>query len=123
MYTGPQGAIEIHSGCKLSNSTLVSFSGIRVLPETFVGGGCDIYDTDFHPIQAKDRLNPLIAAATSPITIGPRAFFGAHCIILKGVHIGEGALVAAGSVVTKSIPAYELWGGIPAKFIRRIEAE
>ena len=41
-------------------------------------------------------------------------------IILKGVHIGARSIVATGSVVTKSIPADEIWGGNPAKFIRKI---
>jgi acetyltransferase-like isoleucine patch superfamily enzyme len=48
-------------------------------------------------------------------------FIGARCIILKGVTIGEKSIVAAGSVVTKNIPEGEVWGGNPAKFIKKIE--
>ena len=123
MWIAPQGAIEIGDGCKLSNSTLVSFSSIKILSDTFIGGGCDIYDTDFHPLRPEDRRDPSIPGKHSPIAIGPRAFVGAHCLILKGVHIGEGAVVAAGSVVTKSVPPFEIWGGRPARFIRKIEKE
>jgi len=51
------------------------------------------------------------------------AFVGASSIILKGVTIGKHSIVAAGSVVSKSIPAGEIWGGNPAKFIRKTEEE
>lgn len=52
--------------------------------------------------------------------IGDNVLIGAHSIILKGVTIGNNAVVAAGSVVSRSIPANELWGGNPAKFIKKI---
>ena len=46
-------------------------------------------------------------------------WIGANATVLKGVTIGKGAVVAAGAIVTKDIPAYEVWGGIPAKFIKK----
>lgn len=49
-----------------------------------------------------------------------RIIIGGFSIILKGVAIGENSIVAAGSVVSKDIPDNEIWGGIPAKFIRKI---
>ena len=51
------------------------------------------------------------------ITLEDDVWIGAEAVILKGVTIGRGAIVAAGSVVTKSVGAYEIWGGIPAKKI------
>lgn len=47
------------------------------------------------------------------------AWIGAQCILMAGVRIGAGAIVASGSVVTKDVPPREIWGGIPAKLIRR----
>jgi acetyltransferase-like isoleucine patch superfamily enzyme len=44
---------------------------------------------------------------------------GLNSIILRGVTIGNGAIIAAGAVVTKNIPDYEIWGGVPAKFIKK----
>lgn len=56
---------------------------------------------------------------SAPVVIGDNVFIGMDVLILKGVTIGEGAIVAARSVVSKSIPAGEVWGGNPAKFIRK----
>lgn len=54
-----------------------------------------------------------------PITIEDDVWLGTRVIVLEGVTIGMGAIVGAGSVVNKDIPAYEIWGGIPAKFIKK----
>jgi maltose O-acetyltransferase len=44
-------------------------------------------------------------------------WLGTHVVVLPGIRIGRGAIVAAGSVVNRDVPAYEIWGGVPAKFI------
>ena len=56
----------------------------------------------------------------STVKIKNNVFIGAKYIILKGVTIGENSVVGAGSVVTKSIPANQIWAGNPAKFIRNL---
>lgn len=55
----------------------------------------------------------------SDVIIEGDNWIGANVTILKGVKIGEGSIVAAGSVVTKDIPAYEIWGGVPARFLKK----
>lgn len=60
-------------------------------------------------------------AASAPIVIEDDVLIGTRCIILKGVTIGARSIIAAGSVVTKSIPADCIAGGNPAKVIRRME--
>jgi acetyltransferase-like isoleucine patch superfamily enzyme len=54
------------------------------------------------------------------VRIEKGVFIGADCIILKGVTIGEYSVVAAGSVVAKIVPPGEIWGGNPAKFIKKV---
>jgi acetyltransferase-like isoleucine patch superfamily enzyme len=56
----------------------------------------------------------------SPITIDNGAWIGSGAIICGGVLIGENSVIGAGSVVTKSVPPNEMWGGVPAKFIKKI---
>jgi maltose O-acetyltransferase len=61
------------------------------------------------------RLQPLKSA---PVHIGNDVWIGARCIILPGVTIGDGAVLAAGAVVTRAVPANAIVGGIPAKVIK-----
>ncbi len=56
-----------------------------------------------------------------PIKIGDNCFIGHRSIMLPNVKIGDNVIVAAGSVVNKSIPSGEVWGGIPARFIMKTE--
>ena len=53
-----------------------------------------------------------------PIVIGDDVWIGSRSLIMKGVHIGNGAIIGAGSVVTKDVPPYEIWAGNPAHFIK-----
>lgn len=122
IWVGRNAIVEIGDRCGLSNSTICCANNVRILADTFIGGGCRIYDTDFHQIEADARIANQGPVATGPIVIGPKAFVGAHCIILKGVTIGEGAVIGAGSVVTRAVPAHEIWAGVPAKYIKKIQA-
>jgi len=54
----------------------------------------------------------------SPVFIEDDVWIGARCVILPGVRIGEGAVIAAGSVVTKNVPPFAIVGGVPAKIIK-----
>ena len=64
------------------------------------------------------RLGPL---ESKPIHVGNGAWLGARCTILPGITIGDGAIVAAGAVVTKDVPPNTLVGGVPARPIRLLE--
>ena len=116
------GEIIIGRNVGISNSAFVSQRQIIVEDDVRIGGNCKIYDTDFHSIRYEYRMKtPDNNIKSCPIRICKGAFIGAHCIILKGVRIGEKSVVGAGSVVTKSIPDGEIWAGNPAHFIKKIE--
>lgn len=67
---------------------------------------------DEHDINSSNYGNSF-----GPVTIGDYVFIGPRVIILPNTKIGKGAVIAAGAVVTKDIPEYEIWGGVPAKKI------
>jgi len=124
LYVGENATMTIGDGCGISQCSLICHYSIELQNNVKIGGGTKVYDTDFHSLNASDRLDhkkDMANKKKAKVTLCDNCFIGAGCIILKGVTIGEGAMVAAGSVVTKSIPAWELWGGAPAKFIRKIE--
>lgn len=120
LMTSSTGHIEIGNKVGMSNCVLFSSSEILIDNEVCIGAGTKIYDTDFHSVNPDFRLNGNINIPTKPVRIGKRAFIGSNVTILKGVTIGEEAVVGAGSVVTKDIPAHEIWAGNPAKFIKKI---
>ena len=64
-----------------------------------------------------DLNDPLFSEVFGPITIGDRAWLGSRALVLPGVTIGEGAVVAAGAVVTSDVPPYAIVGGVPARAI------
>jgi len=90
-----------------------------------IGNGCQIgdlvaiYDCDFHEIAPATRNRS--AGLTSPVRIGNNVWLGSRAMVLKGVGIGDNSVVAAMSVVTKSVPANCIVAGNPAKVIRVIE--
>jgi acetyltransferase-like isoleucine patch superfamily enzyme len=64
-----------------------------------------------------DHRSPTFAARCAPVTIGDRAWLSFRTTILPGVTIGDGAVVAAGAVVTTDVPPFAIVGGIPARII------
>ena len=58
-----------------------------------------------------------------PITIGNNVWIGANSTVVGGVTIGDGAIIAAGAVVTKDVPPYTVYGGVPAKFIKNVDMD
>ena len=121
-FVGNQGSIKIGNNVGLSQAALIAIDDIVIGDNVKIGGGSCIWTTDFHSLDPQIRNSPedLSHRKTAPVYIHENAFIGAKSIILKGVTIGENSIVAAGSVVTKSIPSNQIWGGNPAKFIRNI---
>lgn len=83
-------------------------------PRVAIVGGDHVYNSVNTPTIWAGRPTVL-----PPTVIGSDCWLGYGVIILAGVTIGDGAIVAAGAVVTKDVPAYTIVGGVPARFIRR----
>jgi tetrahydrodipicolinate N-acetyltransferase len=92
---------------------------ILVAESVTIGAGCtfswdvQVLDNDFHALTVGGVQHPAVA----PVVIGDRVWVGTRAVILKGVTIGDGAVVAAGAVVTKDVPAGAVVAGIPAKVV------
>ena len=117
---GPEAAIILGEGVELSGTSLACRStSISVGDYSMFAPGCIIMDSDFHaPWPAGRRhLDPGLER-DAPVHIGRHVWLGMRCIVLKGVSIGDGAIVGAGSVVTRDIPANAVAGGCPARVIR-----
>lgn len=108
---GPQTSIgdRTHINCQ---------AGIEIGAHCVISWDVEILDADMHTIVGEDG-HPL--ANRSPIVVEDRVWIGTRAIVLKGVTIGHDTIVAAGSVVTKSVPPYSLCAGNPAKVIRQVQ--
>lgn len=116
--TPRDGVIEIGGHVRINAGTyLVASTRLSIGRDTLIGEYVSIRDGN-HGIEAGApiRLQPEQAA---PISIGCDVWIGRGAVILKGVTIGDGAVVAANSVVTKDVPAHTIVAGVPAKALRR----
>lgn len=112
--------IEIGDNTGISNIAIICKKKIKIGKNVLIGGSTKVYDSDFHSLVYEIRNSEGDTATAKPVEIKDGAFIGAHCIILKGVTIGEKSIIGAGSVVTKSVPDGEIWAGNPAKYIKNI---
>ena len=113
------GSLKIGNQVGITNTSIVCTDSISIGDYTIIGAGSLIIDSNFHDVNWEARRIRLgvDTAVHRPVVIGEDCFIGARCIICKGVTIGARSVVAAGSVVVSDIPAGEIWGGNPAKFI------
>lgn len=123
IFASPNAQIRIGNNVGISNASIVSHTSIEIEDNVLIGGSVKIYDTDFHSLQYSERISEPQKSESKPIRIKKGAFIGAHTVILKGVIVGEKSVVGAGSLVTKEIPDGEVWGGNPAKFIKKVPLE
>lgn len=106
-----------HSG--FSGVSIFCSKQITIGRMLFCGGNVNIWDTDFHPLDHRERsIGDNSNVQSLPIIIGNDVFIGANSTILKGVKIGDNSIIGTGSIVTKSIPPNQLWAGNPARYIR-----
>jgi acetyltransferase-like isoleucine patch superfamily enzyme len=104
VFIGKEGHLAV---CDLSIGNNVMFA-----PRVAVIGGDHNYDVIGVPSRATGR------GQEKPVVVKDDVWVGYGSIIMQGVILGEGSVIAAGSVVTKNVPPYTIWGGIPAKYLK-----
>jgi acetyltransferase-like isoleucine patch superfamily enzyme len=136
-YAGCSFAIGTAGRCKVGDFTLLNGALIMAEENIEIGSHCliswnvGIADSDFHPLEPAQRLVDAKALApfykdrparpalrTAPVIIADNVWIGMNAVILKGVTIGENSVVAAGSVVTKSVSANTIVAGNPAVVVK-----
>ncbi len=140
VFENQEGRVQIGSRTFIGGSTFVSVNEIIIGDDVLISWGCTIIDNNSHSINFSQRKDDVLlykrsnSQSTSQfknwknvesrrIVIGDKSWIGFNTIILKGVNIGEGSIIAAGSVVTKDVAPWTIVGGNPARLIRIIALE
>lgn len=111
-FDAPSASISIGEQTFLNRDCkLIARRSITIGRRCEIGWEVSITDSDFHQLVGG-------LPATSPVMIGDHVWIGARAMVLKGVRIGDGAVVAAGAVVVHDVPAATMVGGVPARTIR-----
>lgn len=126
------GSIVVGDNVYLGDNTIVSCAErVEIGAHTMLAHGAQVYDNDSHPLDATQReRDQLIAVGRlkgdrpgigrAQVSIGDHCWIGTNAVVLKGVRIGPGTVVAAGSVVAADLPPFSLAAGNPAKVVRSL---
>jgi acetyltransferase-like isoleucine patch superfamily enzyme len=132
---GHGGKITIGEWCYVGVDTRIwSAASIEIGNRVLISHSVNIFDNLTHPLQASKRHEQVKQIFTSghprkisldekPIKISDDAWIGACAMVLRGVTVGEGGIVAAGSVVTRDVPAYSIVAGNPAVVVRELSLD
>ncbi|MGV8933477.1 MAG: acyltransferase [Gallionellaceae bacterium] len=111
--------IVIGNNVGISGAVICANRQIVIKNNVLIGVGVRIYDTDFHPIDRFERRGDVQdKIQVSPVLIEDDVWIGAYAFILKGVTVGEGAIVAAGAVVVHNVSPNTIVGGSPARLLK-----
>lgn len=119
LSAGENAILQIGDDCGFSGAVISANQHIEIGQRVMCGVNVTITDCDRHPLDAVARFEGH-PGVSMPVKIGDDVWLGMNVIVLKGVHIGDGSVVAANSVVTKDIPAGSLAAGQPAKVVRAL---
>ena len=129
---GEKGRVQIGDYCYFTNAVLLCELEMRIGNYVVIGWNATIADTDFHPLTPAERIADAIACSPlgqgrprpeipkRPVIIEDDVWIGPNATILKGVRIGTGAFIEAGSLVTRDVPARARIMGNPAQVIGEV---
>ncbi len=124
LATEKEGAeIILGDGTGFSGASIVAFQSIKIGNRSGGGVNCNIWDGDFHCVDSTKRgidAKPQ-DAPSKPIEIGDDVWMGANVTVLKGVKIGDRAIIGAMSLVNKDVEADVIVAGVPARMIKKLK--
>lgn len=122
LCTWQAGAVlQIGKDFAMTGGSIIAAERVVIGNDVIVGANTTIMDTDFHPLDAQKRRSDSQSAKIAPVIIEDDVFVGMNCLILKGVTLGRGCVVGAGSVVTKDVPPSAIVAGNPASIIGAVK--
>jgi len=139
VFEKESGEVTIGANSFIGGSTIICIEKVDIGDDVLISWGCTIIDNDAHSLEWEFRKNDVREwksgidegqlgkyknwknVKSASIKIGNKVWIGFNSIILKGITIGEGAVVGAGSVVTKDVPPYVVVAGNPAKVIKGLQ--
>lgn len=114
------GIVQLGHRVWIARGSSVGGKDVCLEDEVILGPGVFVMDGD-HEIQAETGRITMHSGVRRPVLIKSNAWLGARSIVLKGVTVGEGAIIGAGSVVTKEVPPHTVAVGVPARVERTLE--
>jgi acetyltransferase-like isoleucine patch superfamily enzyme len=135
MTFGHGGRITMGRHCYVGdNSKLWSALSLSIGDRVLIGHNSSIFDSDTHPLNARDRHRQYVEIITrghpaelylreQVVTIEDDVWIGCNAVVLKGVTIGRGAVIGAGSIVTHDVPPFVVVAGNPARVIRELSRD
>ena len=114
----PKAKLVLGPAVGISATVICAGREITIGENTIIGSGAMILDNDFHERRPDGTWDDVFDRNARPIHIGRSVFIGARAIILKGVEIGDQAVIGAGAVVTNNVPPSTFFAGNPARQIR-----
>lgn len=124
LYAEERARIRIGANTRIHGTCIHAIEKISIGRNCLIGGNTQIFDSSGHTLSFSDvqvRLNT--RGKTKPIDIEDNVWIGMNVIILPGVRIGAGSVIAAGSVVTESVDSFTLAGGNPIRVIRTFKPD
>jgi acetyltransferase-like isoleucine patch superfamily enzyme len=115
-----EARLDIGDDLGMTGGSIVVAQHICIGHRVLIGANSIITDTDFHPLDPLERQRDPQNGASKPVVIEDDVFIGMQCLILKGVHLGAGCVIGAGSVVSRDVPAGMIAAGNPARVIRPV---
>jgi acetyltransferase-like isoleucine patch superfamily enzyme len=115
-----EAVLRIGDDFGMTGGGIIAATRVIIGNRVTVGANTIITDTDFHPLDPYIRQNDPLDGARAPVVIEDDVFIGMQSIILKGVTLGKGSVIGAGSVVTRDVPPGVIAAGNPAHTIREL---
>lgn len=132
VFEKPAAVLSVGDRTFIGGKSLFSIcESLTIGSDVMISWGCTIADHDSHSLDFRHRADDVVNwlgghkdwthVAKAPVVVGNKVWIGFNCSLLKGVTVGEGAVVAANSNVTRDVPPWSLVAGNPARVIRQLD--